>query len=127
MAAVFRIFSGLAVFTAVLGLLGLAAFLAERRTREIGIRKVLGASASGIIVSLSGDMTKNVLAANLLAWPAGYLAAGALLKGYAYRVDLNIWNFALPALAVFALAWGSVGLLALRAATADPVKALRCE
>jgi putative ABC transport system permease protein len=127
MAAVFRVFSGLAVFTAVLGLLGLAAFLAERRTREIGIRKVLGASAPGIVATLSGDMTKNVLAANLLAWPAGYFAAGALLKGFAYRVDLNIWNFALPALTVFVLAWVSVGLLALRAAMADPVKALRYE
>ncbi len=127
MAAVFRVFSGLAVFTAVLGLLGLAAFLAERRMREIGIRKVLGASAPGIVITLSGDMTKNVLAANLLAWPAGYLAAGALLKGFAYRVDLNIWNFALPALTVFVLAWVSVGLLAFRAAMADPVKALRYE
>ena len=86
-----------------------------------------GSSTPGIVSTLSGDMTKNVLTANLLAWPAGYLAAGALLKGFAYRVDLNIWNFALPALAVLALAWGSVGLLALRAANADPVKALRCE
>ncbi|MBN1940036.1 MAG: ABC transporter permease [Candidatus Aminicenantes bacterium] len=127
MAGVFRAFAGMGIFVAVLGLLGLAAFMSERRTREIGIRKVLGASAPGIVALMSGEMTRSVLAANLVAWPAGYFAARSLLKGYAYRVDLTVWNFVLPALAVLALAFAAVGLLSLRAANADPVKALRYE
>jgi len=125
--AVFRIFSGLAIFVAVLGLLGLAAFMTERRTREIGIRKVLGASIPGIVATMSRQMTGGVLIANLIAWPAAYLAGRELLKSYVYRIDLNIWTFVLPALAVFVLASTAVGLLSLRAADADPVKALRYE
>jgi putative ABC transport system permease protein len=127
MSSVFRVFAGLAMFIAVLGLLGLAAFMAERRTREIGIRKVLGASAPGIVVSMSAQLTRGVLAANLLAWPAAYLVANKLLRAYAYRVGLNIGFFVLPALAVFALAFLAVGLQSLRAANTDPVKALRYE
>ena len=127
MAGVFRIFAGLAMFIAVLGLLGLAAFTAERRTREIGIRKVLGASSPGIVVSMAGQLTKGVLAANLIAWPAAYFAANKLLQGYAYRIGLNIGLFILPSLAVFCLAGLAVGLLSLRSANADPVKALRYE
>ena len=127
MSSVFRVFAGLAMFIAVLGLLGLAAFMTERRTREIGIRKVLGASSPGIVVSMSGQLTRGVLAANIFAWPAAYFATNKLLQAYAYRIGLNAWSFAIPALAVIVLAWLAVGLLSLRAANIDPVKALRYE
>jgi putative ABC transport system permease protein len=127
MSSVFRVFTGLAMFIAVLGLLGLAAFMAQRRTREIGIRKVLGASSPGIVASMSAQLTRGVLAANLLAWPAAYLVANKLLRAYAYRVGLHIGFFVLPALAVFILAFLAVGLQSLRAANIDPVKALRYE
>jgi len=127
MSSVFGVFAGLAIFIAVLGLLGLAAFMAERRTREIGIRKVLGASSPGIVVSMSGQLTRGVLAANILAWPAAYLVTNKLLQAYAYRIGLNIGHFVLPSLAVFLLAGLAVGLQSLRAANSEPVKALRYE
>lgn len=127
MSGVFMVFAGLATFIAVLGLLGLAAFMAERRSREIGIRKVLGASSPGIVFFMSGQLTRGVLAANLIAWPASYLVTNVLLQAYAYRLGLNIGYFVLPSAAVFLLAVLTVGLQTARTASADPVKTLRCE
>jgi putative ABC transport system permease protein len=124
---VFNGFAGLAVFIACLGLLGLASFTAERRTKEIGIRKVLGASSRGVATLIAGQLTKWVLAANLIAWPAAYLALNNLLRVYTYRTSLNVLVFALPSLAVFALAWLTVAALALKTTRADPVKSLRFE
>jgi len=127
MSRVFTVFAGLAVFIACLGLVGLASFMAERRTKEIGIRKVLGASAGGIVIMISSQLTKWVLAANIIAWPLAYFAMNKLLQVYAYRISLNWLLFALPSLAAFVLACLTVGFQSLRTARANPANALRYE
>jgi len=124
---VFRLFAGLAVFIACLGLLGLALFTAERRTKEIGIRKILGASPRRIVVLISGQLTTWILAANVIAWPVAYFALNKLLQTYTYRTSLGVWVFLLPSLGAFALAWLTVGGLSLKAAQADPARSLRHE
>jgi len=127
MSRVFTVFAGLAVLIACLGLLGLASFMAERRTKEIGIRKVLGASAGGIVIMISSQLTRWVLAANIIAWPAAYFAMNKLLRVYAYRISLGWPLFVLPSLAAFVLACLTVGSQSLRTARANPAKALRYE
>jgi predicted permease len=124
---VFRLFSGLAVFIACLGLLGLASFTAERRTKEIGIRKILGASPRGIVALISGQLTAWILAANVVAWPVAYYALNRLLQPYTYRTSLGVWVFVLPSLGAFVLAWLTVGGLSLKAAQANPARSLRQE
>ncbi len=124
---VFRLFAGLAVLIACLGLLGLASFTAERRTKEIGIRKILGASPRRIMILISGQLTAWILAANIIAWPVAYFALHKLLQPYAYRTTLGVWVFVLPSLGAFALAWLTVGSLSLKAAQADPARSLRHE
>lgn len=124
---VFQLFAGLAVFIACLGLLGLASFTAERKTKEIGIRKILGASPRRIVILISGQLTTWILAANLIAWPVAYFALNKLLQAYTYRTSLGAWLFILPSLGAFALAWLTVGGLSLKAAQADPVRSLRHE
>ena len=124
---VFRVFSGLAIFIGCLGLVGLALFTAERRTKEIGIRKILGASPRRIVVLISGQLTTWILAANIIAWPIAYFALNKLLQAYTYRTSLAPWLFVLPSLAAFALAWLTVGGLSLKAAQANPAKSLRQE
>ncbi|MDH4271088.1 MAG: ABC transporter permease, partial [Candidatus Aminicenantes bacterium] len=127
MSRVFTVFAGLAVFIACLGLFGLASFMAERRTKEIGIRKVLGASAGGVVVMISGQLTRWVLAANIIAWPVAYFAMNKLLQVYAYRASLSWPLFALPSLAAFILACLTVGFQCLRTARTNPADALRYE
>lgn len=123
----FYIFTGMAVLIACLGIFGLASFTAERHTREIGIRKVLGASVSMIIVRLSKRFTKWVLLANVIAWPVAYFVMHRWLGNFAYRVNLSIWTFFLSGLAAFAIALLSVSYQSIKAATADPVDSLRYE
>ncbi len=125
----FGYLSGLAVFIACLGLFGLAAYAAEQRTKEIGIRKVMGASSSGIVLLLSKEFTRWVLAANLLAWPIAYLAMSRWLQGYAYRIPMlpQIGWFVLAAAVSVFIAWLTVGFQAVKAALADPIKSLRYE
>lgn len=124
---VFSWFAGLAVFIACLGLLGLAAFTAERRTKEIGIRKVLGASSRTVATLIAGQLTKWVLAANLIAWPAAYLTLNKLLQAYTFRTSMNVLVFVLPSFAVFGLAWLTVAALALKTTRANPAASLRFE
>lgn len=127
MSEIFRYFTLLAVFISCLGLFGLASFMAEQRTKEIGIRKVLGATVSGITILLSKEFTKWVLAANVIAWPIAYFAISKWLKGFAYRADISLLTFILAgALALF-IAVLTVGYQAIKAAVADPVDALRYE
>lgn len=125
----FEYFSGLAVFIGCLGLLGLAAYAAERRTKEIGIRKVLGASPPQIVMLLSKEFSRWVLAANLIAWPAAYLAMRFWLNGFAYRINLNhqLIFFILAGASALGIALLAVGFQALKAALADPVKTLKYE
>jgi putative ABC transport system permease protein len=124
---VFTGFAGLAVFIACLGLLGLASFMVERRTKEIGIRKVLGASSRGIAGLIAGQLTKWILAANLIAWPVAYLAVNKLLRVYTFRMNMNVLVFALPSLAVFTLAWLTAAFISWKTTRTDPAKSLRFE
>jgi putative ABC transport system permease protein len=125
--AILGVFTVLALFTACLGLLGLAAFIAEKRTKEIGIRKVLGASAWGLVVMQSREFLAWVLLANVLAWPAAYYAAGKWLQGFAYHASPGIVPALLAALFSVLVALLSITYKALRAATANPTESLRYE
>ena len=124
---IFTIFSVLAIFIASLGLLGLAAFTAEQRTKEIGIRKVLGASVPEIILLLTKEFTKWVLIANIIAWPAAYFFMNSWLEDFAYRISFNIWIFVLAGTSALLIAVITVSYQAIKAATANPVKSLRYE
>ncbi len=121
------LFAGLAIAIACLGLFGLAAFLIEERTKEIGIRKVLGASVSRILLILSKETAVLVLVACVAAVPAAYILAQRWLESFAYRVDVSGWTFAAAGGFVLVLSLATVSYQALRAATADPVRALRDE
>jgi putative ABC transport system permease protein len=116
-----------AVTIACLGLFALSAFTAEQRTKEIGIRKAMGASSGDILRLLLWQFTQPVLWANLLALPVAWLAMNWWLQGFAYRVDLAPWTFAAAAVAGILIAWGTVFVHALRVARARPVGALRYE
>ena len=120
-------FSILAVSIACLGLFGLTTFAAERRTREIGIRKIFGASIERIVFLLSGDFLRLVLLANLLAWPMAYYTMGKWLEGFAYRIHLGIDLFLLGSAISLSIALTTVIYQAFKAATANPVDALRYE
>ena len=124
---VFGAFSGLAIFVAFLGLFGLASFTAENRTREIGIRKVLGASVTNVISLVSRDFVVLVIFAIVIAWPVAYLGAEAWLRNFAYRVSVGWWTFPLSGALVLGLALLTVGWQAGRAARANPVDVLRHE
>jgi putative ABC transport system permease protein len=117
----------LAIFVACLGLFGLASFTAERRTKEIGIRKVLGASVSDIVALLSKDFLKLVVAANLIAWPVAYWIAEKWLQNFAYRTNVGIGVFALAGGLALGIALLTVSAQAVQAALANPVEALRNE
>ena len=123
----FRYFSLLVVFISCLGLLGLSAFSAEQRTREMGIRKVLGASGSQLTFLYSIEFTRWVLAANVIAWPLAWWALQTWLRGFAYHVEMyRQWIvFPLAALISFVIAWMTVTFQVARAATRHPVKSLR--
>ena len=118
---------GLAIFIACLGLTGLAAYTAERRTKEIGIRKVLGATSSSIITLLSSEFVRIIALANLAAWPLAWYTMSEWLKGFAYRIDLILLPFATAFVLSIAFALTTVGLQAYRAARTDPIDALRYE
>jgi putative ABC transport system permease protein len=120
-------FSFLAIFISCLGIFGLIAYVAERRTKEIGIRKTLGASVAGMVVLLTKDFTKWILFANIIAWPVAYFAMNKWLHNFAYRIDMSWWMFALAGGIALVIAFLTVSWQAIRAATANPVEALRYE
>ena len=124
---IFFCFTLLAIFIACLGLFGLVSFTAQKRTKEIGIRKALGASVSEIIWLLSKEFTRWVLLANLIAWPLAYLAMNKWLQNFAYRINIGVGTFALSALLALLIALLTVGFQAIRAARANPVDTLRYE
>jgi putative ABC transport system permease protein len=124
---VFLLFAGLAIFVACLGLFALATFTAERRTKEIGIRKVLGASNVNIFSLLSSEFTRWVVVAYLIALPLGWYFGHRWLQDFAYQTSLRWWIFLLAAAIALAIAVLTVSYQALRAANRNPVEALRYE
>ena len=127
MKKLFTIFSILAIFIASMGLFGLAAFMTERKTKEIGIRKAIGASSSRIVVMLSSQFLKWVLLSNLVAWPLVYLVLQNWLQNFAYRVDLQPFYFLLATVIAVLVALVTVFYQAFSAARTNPVESLRYE
>jgi len=120
-------FAVLAIFIACLGLFGMASFTAEQRTKEIGIRKVLGASVPGVVTLLSKDFLKIVVIANVIAWPMAYFVMKKWLQGFAYRTNIELGVFILTGFLALAIALITVSYQAIRAALANPVDSLRYE
>ena len=120
-------FTLMAILISCLGLFGLAAFSAEQRTKEIGIRKVLGASVFNLTSLLSKDFIRLVMIAIVIATPISWWAMTKWLQGFAYRVNIAWWMFALAGLLAIAIALFTVSFQAIRAALANPVKSLRTE
>ena len=119
----FGYFAFLAIFIACLGLFGLALYTAEQSIKEIGIRKVLGASVSNIVVLFSKEFSKWVLLANLIGWPIAYFVMTKWLANFAYRTGLNLWTFFLAGALALSIALITVSYHSLKAAIADPVQA----
>ncbi len=124
---VLAVFAGLTVFIACLGLFGLATFMAEQRTKEIGVRKVLGASVASIVTLLSKDFLKLVFVAMVLAAPIAAYAMHRWLQGFAYKISLEWWVFALAGLLAVGIALLTVSFQSIKAALMNPVKSLRSE
>jgi ABC-type antimicrobial peptide transport system permease subunit len=127
MVILFRYASLFAIIVACLGLFGLASYMAEQRTREIGVRKVLGASIPEIAALLSKEFVKWVLVANIVAWPVAYFLLEKLLQNYAYRIAFLWWLYPLALLVTLGVALLTVSSHAIKAATANPVESLRYE
>ena len=123
----FTVFAGLAIIIACLGLFALTSFTAEQRTKEIGIRKVLGASVSGIVVLLSKEFGKLILIAFVLATPVAWYGIDRWLESYTYRTDIGVFVYILAGAAAFGIAWLTMSFQSIRAALANPIKALRSE
>jgi len=121
------IMAGLAILISCLGLFGLASFSAEKRTKEIGIRKILGASVNDVVFLLSKHYIGLVLIANLIAWPLAWLALHRWIQDYAYRVAISWWVFVLAGVAALLIALVTVSFHAVKAALSNPVKTLRSE
>ena len=117
----------LTIFISCIGLFGLSVLSAEKRTKEIGIRKVLGASVGIVVTILSKDFLKLVIIALLIAMPLAWLAANKWLQNYPYRITLSWWMFTVVGLLVVFIALATVSFQAIKAAIANPVKSLRTE
>ena len=124
---VFQLFSALSVLITALGLFGLASFHVVQRTREIGIRKVLGASVSGIVVLLSKEYIKWILLSTVIAWPVGWYAMQKWLQNFAFHTNPGAMAFAVSLALTLVVAMLTVAFQVIRAATANPVESLRYE
>jgi putative ABC transport system permease protein len=124
---IFIAFAVLAILIACLGLFGLVTYAAEQRTKEIGIRKVLGATVANIVSMLSKDFLRLVFIASLIAFPVAWFAMNRWLQDFAYRINISWWIFGMAAMTALLIALVTVGLQATKAALANPVKSLRTE
>ena len=127
MAILSKYFAAIAIIIPCLGLLGLAAFTVRTRRKEIGIRKVLGATEGNIVRLLSADFTRLVLMAVVIAIPLSYLVATKWLENFAYRIELKWWIFAAAGFAALLITWFTIGLQTLKAARVKPTKHLQNE
>ena len=125
--SIFSIFAALSIFIACLGLFGLSAFIAERRTKEIGVRKVLGASVPNVVALLSKDFVKLTVIASIMAFPVAWYFMNRWLEDFAYRITISWWIFLIAALAALLVALITVSFNAIKAAITNPVKSLRTE
>ncbi|HXL58166.1 MAG TPA: FtsX-like permease family protein, partial [Chitinophagaceae bacterium] len=124
---IFITFAVLAILIACLGLFGLVTYAAEQRTKEIGIRKVLGANVANIVTMISKDFLKLVLIASVIAFPVAWWAMNKWLQDFAYRVNISWWVFALAACIAMLIALITIGFQSIKAAVANPVRSLRTE
>ena len=127
MSEIFSIFSILAIFVACMGLFGLAAHTAEQKTKEIGVRKILGASTSSLYLLLSREFLKWVVLANLIAWPVAYFAMHKWLQNFAFRVMIGWELFLISGSVALAISLITVSFQSIKATTANPVDSLRYE
>jgi putative ABC transport system permease protein len=125
--ALFLFFSTLAIFIACLGLFGLVAYTTIQRTKEIGVRKVLGASVQNILTLLSKDFARLIIVAMVIAVPLVAWGLQHWLAQYAFRIELSVWLFVIPLLSIFIIALLTVVLKSLKVASANPVDSLRYE
>ncbi|MFQ5629204.1 MAG: ABC transporter permease, partial [bacterium] len=125
--SLFETFSFLGIFIACLGLFGLASFATEQRTKEIGVRKVLGASVPNIVMLLSKEFTKLVALAFLFAIPVSYFGMNYWLQNFAYRTEISIFSFLFAGILAIAIAWLTVSYQSIKASVANPVQALKYE
>jgi putative ABC transport system permease protein len=121
------ILATLAIIISCLGLLGLASYSAEKRTKEIGIRKVLGASIQSVVTLLSKDFVKLVFISNIIAWPLAWFVLDKWLQDFAYRINISWWVFLLAGVVALLIALLTVGFQAIRAAVMNPIRSLRSE
>lgn len=127
MGKLFTVFSALAIFIASLGLFALAAFTSEQRTKEIGIRKAMGASPFGLMILLSKEFTRLVVIAFVPAAAMGWYIANTWLEEFAYRITVSPWIILVSGLGAIAIAWLTVSYQSIKAAAANPVNSLRYE
>jgi hypothetical protein len=125
--ALLKIFTAMAIMVACLGLFGVVSFMAEQRTKEIGIRKILGARISALLILMVKEFVRLILIANLIAWPFAYFFMKKWLKNFAYKTSFDIWIFVSSGLLALVVALLTVSYRSIRAATANPVDSLRYE
>jgi putative ABC transport system permease protein len=124
---ILSVFSILAILIACLGLYGLVSFTAEQRTKEIGIRKTLGASVSGIFLLLSKEFLRWILLSNIIAWPLAYFIMNKWLQNFAYKIDIELWFFFLSAVFTIGVALATVSYHTIKAALTNPIDSLKYE
>lgn len=126
-ATLLTFFSVLTIIVACLGLYGLTLYMTKTRIKEIGVRKTLGGSTNSIVILFSQDFIRWIIIANMLSWPAAYFIMNRWLQNFAYRIDITIWPFLLAGSAALLISFLTIGWQTIRAATANPVEALRYE
>jgi ABC-type antimicrobial peptide transport system permease subunit len=124
---IYKIFAGLAIFISCLGLYGLISFMAVQRTKEVGIRKVLGASVGSIVYLFSKEFMMLIAISFFIAMPVAWYIINGWLQGFVYRINLSAWFFVLAVILSIVIAWLTVGYRSIKAALANPVKSLRSE